>query len=73
MLRAGETDGGIALSGTVTLLRSAYREPITLAGGLLGALRQRRDAAAVRLDDGDPDDVRLDIPRRHSRRRDRRQ
>ena len=61
VLRAGETDGGIALSGTVTLLRSAYREPITLAGGLLGALRQRRDAAAVRLDDGDPDDVRLDI------------
>ncbi len=61
VLRAGETDGGIALSGTVTLLRSAYREPITLAGGLLEALRQRRDVAAVPLDDGDPNDVRLDI------------
>ena len=30
---------GPTLSGTVTLLRSAYREPLTLTGGLLNALR----------------------------------
>ena len=60
-LRAEATDGGITLSGTVTLLRSAYREPITLAGGLLGILGQSRDVAANVLDDGEADDVRLDV------------
>ena len=60
-LRAAEADGGVTLSGTVTLLRGAYREPITLAGGLLGVLREGPDRAAVMLDDPDPGDVRLDI------------
>ena len=31
---------GAALGGTVTLLRSAYREPLSSKGGLLGALRR---------------------------------
>ena len=61
VLRAAETDGGITLSGNVTLLRGAYREPITLAGGLLEVLRERRDVAATVLDDEDADDVQLDI------------
>ena len=60
-LRAAETDGDVTLSGTVTLLRGAYREPITLAGGLLDVLRQRRDAAAVRLEDASSGAVRLDV------------
>ncbi len=60
-LRAAEADGGVTLSGTVTLLRGAYREPITLAGGLLGVFREGRDAAATILDNPDPGNVRLDI------------
>ncbi len=61
VLRAAEADGGLTLSGAVTLLRGAYREPITLAGGLLEALRENRDAGAVRLEEASPADVRLDI------------
>ena len=60
-LRAAETDGRFTLSGTVTLLRGAYREPITLAGGLLGLLRERLGVGSVRLDEERPDSVRLDI------------
>ena len=60
-LRAAETDGDVTLTGTVTLLRGAYREPLTLAGGLLEALRQRRDAAAVRLEEASSAAVRLDV------------
>jgi len=33
------------LSGTVTVLRGAYREPLAVVGGLLAALRARRVAA----------------------------
>jgi outer membrane protein assembly factor BamA/autotransporter translocation and assembly factor TamB len=36
---------GPALSGTVTLLRSAYREPLSLTGGLLSALRSSTSTA----------------------------
>ncbi len=61
VLRAAKTDGGLGLRGTVTLLRGAYREPITLAGGLLGLLRERLDMGAVRFDDGNPDNLQLDI------------
>ena len=61
VLRAAAADGGVTLGGTVTLLRGAYREPITLAGGLLGVFRAGHDIAASALDDPDPDDVRLDV------------
>jgi outer membrane protein assembly factor BamA/autotransporter translocation and assembly factor TamB len=53
---------GAALGGTVTLLRSAYREPLTSKGGLLGALRRpavSSDIAASSTFDRTRLDVRL--------------
>ncbi len=55
-----EEEQRLALTGSVTVLRGAYREPITLAGGLIEAFRTRAAATATpgdRLGDG----VRLDV------------
>lgn len=52
---------GPALDGTVTLLRSAYREPLSLTGGLLNALRL---STATPVQPGSPsivDRTRLDV------------
>ena len=52
MLRLDATPEGNAaapsgrLSGTVTVLRGAYREPLAVVGGLLAAMRARRVAAS---------------------------
>ena len=51
-LRIAEADADMALTGTVTLLRGAYREPLTLAGGLLEAFTQDPGVTTVGLDDG---------------------
>jgi autotransporter translocation and assembly factor TamB len=51
---------GPALDGTVTLLRSAYREPLSLTGGLLNALR----LSTTRAEPASPsvlDRTRLDV------------
>ena len=59
-LRIAEADGDMALTGTVTLLRGAYREPLTLAGGLLEAFTQGPGVTTTGLDDG-PGNLRLDV------------
>ena len=59
-LRIAEANGDLALTGTVTLLRGAYREPLTLAGGLLEAFTQGPGVTTTGLDDG-PGNLRLDV------------
>ncbi len=50
------------LSGTVTVLRGAYREPLAVVGGLLAALRARNVAAtAASADDAFLKQLALDI------------
>ncbi|MCY4638459.1 MAG: translocation/assembly module TamB domain-containing protein [Acidobacteria bacterium] len=51
----------LAVTGSVTVLRGAYREPITLAGGLIEALRQGTAEAAAGPDGETPGRVRLDV------------
>ena len=52
----------VVLSGTATVRRGAYREPMTLAGGVLGFLEQRQTLHVVQLDEpGALDDVQLDL------------
>jgi outer membrane protein assembly factor BamA/autotransporter translocation and assembly factor TamB len=50
---------GPLVSGTATLVRSSYREPLSLTGGLLQALRA--SSTPVPLEPSPLDDVRLDI------------
>ena len=59
-LQIAEAEGDMALSGTVTLLRGAYREPLTLAGGLLEAFTQGPGVTTTGLDDGGGN-LRLDV------------
>lgn len=61
VLTLAETENGLALSGTATLLRGAYREPITLAGGLLEVLRRRARVTTTGIEDRSAGDVQLDI------------
>ena len=61
LLTLAETDNGLALSGTATLLRGAYREPITLAGGLLEVFRQSAGVTTTGIENGSANDVQLDI------------
>jgi outer membrane protein assembly factor BamA len=49
------------LSGTVTVLRSAYREPLAVVTSLLAALRSERLAAAVTEPDSLADRLALDV------------
>ena len=69
---SGEANGGglgltfevddIVLTGTATIQRGAYREPITLAGGVLGALERRQSVRTVSLGQtGALDAVQLDL------------
>lgn len=56
------TSGEIALGGTVTVLRGAYREQLALTGGLLAALQEQESVTIVGLDEESPlDAVALNI------------
>jgi outer membrane protein assembly factor BamA/autotransporter translocation and assembly factor TamB len=50
-----------ALSGTVTVVRSAYREPIAVVNQLLAALRTERLAAATAREPGFADRLQLNV------------
>ena len=55
-------EGELTLSGTTTVQRGAYREPMSLGGGLLAVLGQRQAVRTVGLDEpGALDAVRLDL------------
>ena len=63
-LRLAETGGGLALTGTATVQRGEYREPVTLAGGVLAALQRRPAVTTIGLDaqrGGVVDGIRLDV------------
>lgn len=49
------------VTGTVTVLRSAYREPVAVVTGLLAALRTRQVAAAVTPEPSLIDNLTLDV------------
>ena len=53
-------EDGLALTGSVTVLRGIYEEPVTLAGGLLAVLRQQQ-GATVAADGSILDRLRLDV------------
>ncbi|MYD69336.1 MAG: BamA/TamA family outer membrane protein [Acidobacteria bacterium] len=61
VLAVTETGNGLSLSGDVNVLRGAYREPITLAGGLLDVLRQSARVMITDMENGRAADVQLDI------------
>jgi len=50
-----------AITGSVTILRSTYREPIALVAGLLRALRTRRAAAEAAAEPSLLDNLTLDV------------
>jgi outer membrane protein assembly factor BamA/autotransporter translocation and assembly factor TamB len=51
-----------SITGTVTVLRSGYRDPIAVVGGLLDALRTRQLAASIAADEPSlVDNLTLDI------------
>ena len=54
--------GELALGGTVMVQRGAYREPLTLTGGLLAALQQQEEVEVVGIEDATAlDAIGLDI------------
>ena len=61
------------LSGTVTVLRSAYREPIGVVTQLLSALRAERLAASVATERYGCRSIAVERPGGNRQRRDRRQ
>ncbi len=60
-LRVTDGAGGLAVAGTATLLRGEYREPLSLAGGLLAALQQPSDLSPPTFDDDRDGTVSLDV------------
>lgn len=56
-----QEEDGLALTGSATVLRGAYREPITLAGGLIEALRRGSATGPVVSDGETTAGVRLDV------------
>ena len=58
----GLTADEIALGGTVTVLRGAYRETLLLTGGLLAALQEQESVTIVGIDQQSPlDSISLNI------------
>ena len=58
----GLTADEIALGGTVTVLRGAYRETLLLTGGLLAALQEQESVTIVGIDQQSPlDSIALNI------------
>ena len=52
----------LALNGTVTVLRGAYRETLTLTGGILAALQEQESVTIVGIDEPSPlDGIGLNI------------
>ena len=60
-LRLAAENGGLALTGTVDLLRAAYREPFVLSGGLFELLGREPGVATIDTEDRTDLDVRLDL------------
>ncbi|MBM3779427.1 MAG: hypothetical protein FJW23_14520, partial [Acidimicrobiia bacterium] len=58
---AGEEPAGGRISGVVTIVQSAYREPLALSTGLLAALRDRTVVTSVRDGESFADRLVLDI------------
>ena len=60
-LAVRQDEAGPVLVGAIDIIRGAYREPITLAGGLLEALGQGTSAALPAPDAGSAGGMRLDV------------